>query len=67
MKKFRFTGVLLVFLLSAGNVNLQDWPQYLGPLRNGTSFQKGILRSWPAKGPYCRHLYCIDINTRKPF
>jgi outer membrane protein assembly factor BamB len=29
----------------------QDWPQYLGPNRNSTSDQKGILRSWPEKGP----------------
>lgn len=29
----------------------QDWPQYLGPGRNGISEQKGILRTWPAKGP----------------
>jgi hypothetical protein len=29
----------------------QDWPQYLGPERNSTSTQKGILRSWPENGP----------------
>ena len=29
----------------------EDWPQYLGPNRNSTSAQKGILRSWPEKGP----------------
>ena len=28
-----------------------DWPQYLGPNRNSTSDQKGILRSWPENGP----------------
>ncbi len=28
-----------------------DWPQYLGPNRNSTSSQKGILRSWPTNGP----------------
>lgn len=28
-----------------------DWPQYLGPYRNSTSDQKGLLRSWPAAGP----------------
>lgn len=28
-----------------------DWPQYLGPNRNSTSPEKGILRSWPANGP----------------
>jgi len=29
----------------------QDWPQFLGPERNSTSPQKGILRTWPANGP----------------
>lgn len=28
-----------------------DWPQYLGPNRNSTSSEKGILRSWPKAGP----------------
>jgi len=28
-----------------------DWPQYLGPDRNSTSPEKGILRSWPQGGP----------------
>ena len=28
-----------------------DWPQYFGPHRNGTSDQKGLLRTWPANGP----------------
>jgi outer membrane protein assembly factor BamB len=28
-----------------------DWPQYLGPGRNSTSSEKGILRSWPDGGP----------------
>ena len=29
----------------------QDWPQFLGPARNSTSPEKGILRSWPEAGP----------------
>jgi len=28
-----------------------DWPQYLGPNRNSTSTEKGILRTWPKEGP----------------
>jgi len=42
---------ILVFLACMGNVYTQDWPQYLGPDRNSTSPQKGILRSWPESGP----------------
>ncbi|HOF20037.1 MAG TPA: PQQ-like beta-propeller repeat protein [Bacteroidales bacterium] len=50
-KNRRAAAALIIFLISAGSVISQDWPQYLGPQRNGTSPQKGILRSWPAKGP----------------
>jgi len=28
-----------------------DWPQMLGPTRDGKSTEKGILTKWPAKGP----------------
>jgi len=27
-----------------------DWPQYLGPRRDSTSTEKGLLRSWPTEG-----------------
>jgi len=47
--KLLFTSVILFAFLS--NICAQDWPQYLGPKRNGTSDQKGILRSWPEQGP----------------
>jgi outer membrane protein assembly factor BamB len=47
-----------IFLLASGilfscisNICAQDWPQFLGPERNSTTLQKGILRSWPASGP----------------
>jgi len=28
-----------------------DWPQFLGPTRNGISTETGLLQSWPEKGP----------------
>lgn len=28
-----------------------DWPQFLGPQRNGISAETGLLESWPAGGP----------------
>jgi outer membrane protein assembly factor BamB len=28
-----------------------DWPQFLGPDRNSTSPETGLLRSWPENGP----------------
>ena len=42
-------GVL--FLIAGASLRAADWPQYLGPTRNSVSPQKGILRSWPQKGP----------------
>jgi outer membrane protein assembly factor BamB len=42
--------VIVVFICMS-NVLAEDWPQYLGPNRNSTSAQKGILRSWPQNGP----------------
>jgi outer membrane protein assembly factor BamB len=44
----------LVALLSVGSVVgllAADWPGYLGPKRDGTSVEKGILRTWPKEGP----------------
>lgn len=45
--------IIPVFLLMAfaNSVSAQDWPQFLGPERNSTSPQKGIIRTWPASGP----------------
>src|SRR5262245_14448334 len=28
-----------------------DWPQFLGPTRNATSAETGLLQSWPKEGP----------------
>jgi len=57
MKQCKIFIPVAVLLLSIVNgctqdtQDTQDWPQYLGPYRNSTSDQKGILRSWPEKGP----------------
>src|SRR5205085_413332 len=37
----------LLLLLASG----ADWPQFLGPTRNGTSPETGLLQTWPEKGP----------------
>lgn len=51
------------FLLAAFTtlLNAQDWPQFLGPERNSTSPQKGILRSWPETGPEV--LWTADLGA----
>ena len=43
--------VIISVLLATSQVFASDWPQYLGPNRNATSDEKGLLRSWPAEGP----------------
>ena len=45
-----FIGMLLnlgIFIHGAQS----NWPQYLGPNRNGVSPEKGLARSWPVNGP----------------
>jgi outer membrane protein assembly factor BamB len=51
MKQSKIFTTVVTLLVSIANVCAQDWPQYLGPNRNSTSDQKGILRSWPKNGP----------------
>jgi outer membrane protein assembly factor BamB len=31
--------------------DLDDWPQWRGPRRDGVSAEKGLLKDWPAGGP----------------
>jgi len=42
--------IAAIVMITTGST-LADWPQYLGPNRNSTSDQKGLLRSWPENGP----------------
>lgn len=43
----------LLFAAAALAAGLQadDWPQWLGPGRNGVSAETGLLREWPKEGP----------------
>ena len=51
MKRINLLYTVFVLFACISNVCAQDWPQYLGPNRNSTSPQKGILRTWPESGP----------------
>ncbi|MGC8742415.1 MAG: PQQ-binding-like beta-propeller repeat protein [Verrucomicrobiia bacterium] len=52
MKKGIYLAIgIIIAGISTGLSASLDWPQYLGPYRNGTSDQKGILRNWPTNGP----------------
>ncbi len=41
----------LIATLSVAFVFAEDWPQYYGPRRDGTSTETGLLRTWPREGP----------------
>jgi outer membrane protein assembly factor BamB len=51
MKKRKLIVLFSVLFVCIANAYAQDWPQFLGPQRNSTSPQKGILRTWPETGP----------------
>ena len=52
-------AVVFCFLVLAGGMGLggllssraDDWPQFLGPTRNGVSQETGLLDHWPTNGP----------------
>ncbi len=60
MNAGKILTTLILPIISTFIINAQDWPQYLGPDRNSTSPQKGLLRSWPEKGPEV--LWTVDVG-----
>ncbi len=66
MKYLEKNKILVIFLAFSLQVGAQDWPQFLGPDRNSTSAQKGILRSWPEKGPVVQWAAGIGIGYGGP-
>src|SRR2546422_10437879 len=42
---------LLLCLVSGMSVSAHDWPQFLGPERNGVYSGPPLASSWPAGGP----------------
>jgi outer membrane protein assembly factor BamB len=47
----RSIALALAFVLAPTASRADDWPQFLGPLRNGVSAEKGLAASWPKDGP----------------
>jgi outer membrane protein assembly factor BamB len=48
----RAPGLILVALFAClSPLSAEDWPQHLGPRRNGTSTETGLNLSWPKSGP----------------
>ena len=60
MKRIKLLFTAIVLITCVSNIFAQDWPQYLGPNRNNTSPQKGILRTWPASGPEV--LWAVNVG-----
>ncbi|MBA4408041.1 MAG: PQQ-binding-like beta-propeller repeat protein [Bacteroidota bacterium] len=65
MKKLIIVPTFLLMTF-ANSVFAQDWPQFLGPERNSTSPQKGILRTWPDNGPEVLWTASIGIGYGGP-
>jgi outer membrane protein assembly factor BamB len=53
MRMLAFVAAAFVLSLSApvSNRALDDWPQWRGLKRDGTSAERGLLKDWPAGGP----------------
>jgi outer membrane protein assembly factor BamB len=66
IKIYRRSIFLLLCFVSINSTYSQDWPQYLGPGRNSVSAEKGILRSWPEKGPEVLWSASIGIGFGGP-
>lgn len=64
--KTRTTLVAVVLMAVTGSSLAADWPQYLGPARNSTSPEKGLLRSWPEKGPEVLWTVAVGIGYGGP-
>src|SRR5438552_16502280 len=52
-------GLLLVMMVPAARAD--DWPQWLGPKRDGVWREKGLLDKFPEKGPKRR--WKVDIGS----
>jgi outer membrane protein assembly factor BamB len=66
MKQSKIFISVIVMLICISNIHAQDWPQYLGPNRNGVSTQKNILRTWPEKGPQVLWTIGVGIGFGGP-
>jgi len=58
--KAKVITIAAAVMITTGSILAADWPQYLGPDRNSTSPEKGILRSWPESGPQV--LWAVSVG-----
>ncbi len=51
MRRFVIVTAILSLTAVASNYAFDDWPQWRGQKRDGTSAERGLLKDWPAGGP----------------
>lgn len=51
MRRLLALGVLLTIVVCSGEVGAEDWPQFLGPLRDGIYRGPALAEDWGAQGP----------------
>ncbi len=66
MNRIRISVMAVLLIAGISSVSAQDWPQYLGPKRNSSSDQKGILRTWPQQGPEVQWTVNVGIGFGGP-
>src|SRR5512136_1917348 len=66
LMKLKTHLVAPILTLSVACVLAADWPGYFGPKRDGTSTEKGILRSWPKEGPKVLWTVPVGIGYAGP-
>ncbi|MDB6175423.1 MAG: outer rane biosis protein BamB [Chthoniobacteraceae bacterium] len=50
----KLSFLALAFLFAPGSLHADDWPQWLGPQRDGVWRETGIVEKFPADGPSVR-------------
>ena len=58
--------IAVIVSLFSACVFAADWPQYLGLNRDGTSTEKGILRTWPKEGPKVLWTAAVGVGYGGP-
>ena len=56
----KLTSIAIIISIMACTSHSAEWPQFLGPDRNSTSTEAGLLRSWPEDGPEV--LWTVDVG-----
>ncbi len=52
--------IMTALMACVGSALANDWPQFMGLNGDGTSSEKGLLRSWPSEGP--KVLWTIPVG-----